>query len=444
MHSGSQATSTRTWPTHGTCSTSAWFSLRGSRYSSRSLVTSPLYERFALRPLRSISRLPEMRKMVHALLGSLPALMDALMLTAFFLVIAGVLGVQLFAGTLRRRCSVAQLGPLGSGAPPLQLELLTGVCADDAACKDGGTCLWYGENPNAGTLSFDTILQAWMTLSQVVTLEGWTDVALVLQHVGGVPGGVYVYSVVGLGSFYVLNLLFVVTWQSYMSQQAKMPKAVATATPVVLDTAAAPATAPTALAAAASFKKRSFKARRRASIGGRRVSTLFDFHVPGRVRANWVHSFLVQDPRHQIARYFKPGDHRGPLGYLLDHRLRPRVDQHSSFFSVWRPTSMDAIRMMMEGRATGKPLTVKGKSALSGELSGFVPFLQIYQRGGAQGPRGHFSQGGADPRLLLDRRGECGGAHRGAAGAEGDGAGVRAGREAAGRRDGGPRRDRRR
>ena len=49
----------------------------------------------------------------------------------------------------------------------------------------------------------------------------------------------------------------------------------------------------------------------------------------------------------------------------------------STFFSVWRPTSYDAIRMMMVGQATGKSLNVKGKSAKRGKLSGFVPFIQI-------------------------------------------------------------------
>jgi hypothetical protein len=85
-------------------------------------------------------------------------------------------GVQLFAGALRRRCTI------GNGLPLLEL---TAVCADDTVCADGATCEWYGENPKDGTLSFDTILQAWMSLAQVLTLEGWSDVALVLQQVGG-------------------------------------------------------------------------------------------------------------------------------------------------------------------------------------------------------------------------------------------------------------------
>jgi len=90
----------------------------------------------------------------------------------------------------------------------------------------------------------------------------------------------------------------------------------------------------------------------------------------------WVHSFLKADPRRQLADFFRPGDHRGPLGVLHSKGLIPEGEP-SSFFTVWRPTSMDAIRMMIEGTATGKGLNVKGKSSQQGVLSGFVPFLQI-------------------------------------------------------------------
>ena len=90
----------------------------------------------------------------------------------------------------------------------------------------------------------------------------------------------------------------------------------------------------------------------------------------------WCRSFVARDPRHQILEYFKPGDGRGPLGYLHDHHVAAQGPP-SSFFSVWRPTSLKAIKMMMHGSATGKGLNIKGKSAKGGVLSGFVPFLQI-------------------------------------------------------------------
>ena len=91
----------------------------------------------------------------------------------------------------------------------------------------------------------------------------------------------------------------------------------------------------------------------------------------------WTNSFKDSDPRRQIMNFFKGGDERGPLGHLRACDLLPVRGERSSFFAVWRPTSFDALRMMMQGRATGKGLNVKGKSARKGELSGFVPFLQI-------------------------------------------------------------------
>ena len=89
------------------------------------------------------------------------------------------------------------------------------------------------------------------------------------------------------------------------------------------------------------------------------------------------------DPRWQILEFFQPGDKDGPRGLQdpqqrIHHPGPSAAGKRSEFFSVWRPTSDDAIRMMMEGRATGKGLNVKGKSAKQGVLSGFVPFLQIH------------------------------------------------------------------
>ena len=36
--------------------------------------------------------------------------------------------------------------------------------------------MYYGENPVHGTISFDSIGWAWVTLFQCVTMEGWVDV----------------------------------------------------------------------------------------------------------------------------------------------------------------------------------------------------------------------------------------------------------------------------
>ena len=70
-------------------------------------------------------------------------------------------------------------------------------------------------------------------------------------------------------------------------------------------------------------------------------------------------------------------DPRYQLLHVAGSTSKSPAASEGFFFSVWRPTSEDAIKMMMEGKATGKGLNVKGKSAKKGRLSGFVPFLQI-------------------------------------------------------------------
>ena len=69
----------------------------------------------------------------------------------------------------------------------------------------------------------------------------------------------------------------------------------------------------------------------------------------------WAESFRKLDPRWQICRCF---DDCSMFSY------------DSEIFTVWRPTSSDAIQKMMLGLGVGKGLEIKGKSAKCGNLSG--------------------------------------------------------------------------
>ena len=97
----------------------------------------------------------------------------------------------------------------------------------------------------------------------------------------------------------------------------------------------------------------------------------------------WMSTFRKTDPRYQILKFFtevsqrgadnieETGLHAGTIAALAKYFYR------ASVFTVWRPTSFEAIKKMMLGTAVGKGLDIKGKSAKRGKLSAFVPFLQI-------------------------------------------------------------------
>ena len=96
----------------------------------------------------------------------------------------------------------------------------------------------------------------------------------------------------------------------------------------------------------------------------------------------WATSLTKLDPRWQIRKFFND---MSTFGSVLDDvkdsphtRGNGSVDSQA-IFTVWRPTSTDAISKMMSGDGVGKGLELKGKSAKTGCLSGYVPFLQIHE-----------------------------------------------------------------
>ena len=125
-----------------------------------------------------------------------------------------MLGVQLFKGSLLYRCHPDNSTLAIDGeeaavcAPP--------VAGEPSSCDAGSSCVYYGENPVHGTISFDSIGWAWVTLFQCVTMEGWVDVmCMEMAAVAPAVSIVYFVSLVLLGSFYLLNLFLAVLYDEY-------------------------------------------------------------------------------------------------------------------------------------------------------------------------------------------------------------------------------------
>jgi hypothetical protein len=76
----------------------------------------------------------------------------------------------------------------------------------------------------------------------------------------------------------------------------------------------------------------------------------------------WIKSIGKLDPRWQIRKFFDDA---------------AESFDNADIFTVWRPTSFDAVAKMMRGEGVGKGLDIKGKSAQRGDLSGKFTTLQV-------------------------------------------------------------------
>ncbi|GFR46008.1 hypothetical protein Agub_g7486, partial [Astrephomene gubernaculifera] len=204
-----------------------------------------------LRPLRAVTRIRGMKVLVSTMIGSMPTLIDVFVLCAFTFFICGLVGVQLFAGTLKYRCALpdfshATTQQVGgrlqysnvSYAIVDEEELCSGPLAEDVtwyldtatgapaplnlpsggagrACPSGSFCTRQDSNPNHGMTSFDNILWAWLTIFQCITQESWTDVMYFTSD--ALTWWVWPFFVVLVvfGSLYIVNLALAVLFLQF-------------------------------------------------------------------------------------------------------------------------------------------------------------------------------------------------------------------------------------
>ena len=160
-----------------------------------------------LRPLRVISRVPELKVVVNALMNSLPGLGNVLMVSLLFWIIFGILGMQLFMGSFSRcddggvetkaDCVDGWVNATKDAAwdsvaktctnPSLIANLTATAIASGTtfavASLNITTCvgsydetLFVQRTWNSDDTNFDNILNAMRALFEISTTEGWTSV----------------------------------------------------------------------------------------------------------------------------------------------------------------------------------------------------------------------------------------------------------------------------
>eukprot|EP00210_Caulerpa_lentillifera_P004014 g3829.t1 len=218
-----------------------------------------------LRSLRTITGIPGMRvrnpsivlktlslcvqKLVLTLLQSLPMLLDVGILCAFAYFVFGIIGVQLFSGALDNQCGCPLLEGSSFGNGSLS-QVCRGRYSDEIHwtivdgklygenehsdlvesyhcstrvtedCPNGLLCAHTG-NPNYGITNFDNILSSWLTIFQIISMEGWTTIMYQVQDAVGQISWVYFFILIITGSLFAVNLALAVLYLHFTNSESK-------------------------------------------------------------------------------------------------------------------------------------------------------------------------------------------------------------------------------
>jgi hypothetical protein len=230
-----------------------------------------------LRPLRSLTVLPEMRVLVNTVLQSIPRLIDVMNMALFLFLIFGIMGINFWGGVMFRQCRATPNPVLMTnssimeGAPCWSWPVAQGSLGDgDRLCGGRYMChdteyqrcgSIYTEDPDAGfrpsfdgsddmrgypwcldegviyageyakidaynfrITHFDHLPAALLVIFQCTTLEGWTDIMYMIEDSYSPWFADFYFSVlIFVTSFFLLNVALAVIWEAFseLSEQAE-------------------------------------------------------------------------------------------------------------------------------------------------------------------------------------------------------------------------------
>lgn len=123
----------------------------------------------ALRPLRVVSKNEGIKTVVNSLLESIPALLNVLLIVLLFLMVFGILGIQLFKG---------MLGSCNDSDPSIQWKKdCEGWFKVEITDEKDDIIGWKREKRIWSTPfnQYDNIMSSMITFFEISTLEMWPD-----------------------------------------------------------------------------------------------------------------------------------------------------------------------------------------------------------------------------------------------------------------------------
>eukprot|EP00002_Diphylleia_rotans_P014058 TRINITY_DN2735_c0_g2_i2.p1 TRINITY_DN2735_c0_g2~~TRINITY_DN2735_c0_g2_i2.p1 ORF type:complete len:1772 (-),score=312.10 TRINITY_DN2735_c0_g2_i2:100-5415(-) len=157
-----------------------------------------------LRPLRTIGRVKSLRVIVSAIIQSIPALFDVLILCLFTFSVFGIFGIELFSGAMKHKCIDIVTGEQED------TDYLCGSFWLSRSCPQGYECKDSNDNPDYGFTNFDNILSTYLMIFRIMSLDNWS---LIMYQTMDSTSGIsafYFLILVMVATFFVINLALAV------------------------------------------------------------------------------------------------------------------------------------------------------------------------------------------------------------------------------------------
>jgi hypothetical protein len=186
----------------------------------------------AFRALRAMKIIPGLRVIVEGIMDVIPKLGNVVMLFIFVFVVFGIIGMELFQGTLHYRCALEGFAHAKTKRGFDEAEFDTEVaCNPDRDvsdfCEVGQTCAYFEGMPFNGMMSYDSVLMASITLMQTTTWDTWEiSMFALMDYTGSAWVVLYYLIVIIIAACFVKNLFLAVLFEEF-TQLGRVDLAVA-------------------------------------------------------------------------------------------------------------------------------------------------------------------------------------------------------------------------
>lgn len=197
----------------------------------------------ALRPLRALKRLPGMPVLVQWILSVLPKMGNVLMLFGFIFLVFGIVGMELFKGSLHNRCALPgfvetadhsfgderrALREVSFTNPEAKYDTELACSSAEhptfGICPAGTTCKYFRDNPSHGVNSFDSVPMVFIIFIQAVTFDDWATPMYDVMASFSPYAWIYFIMAVVLAGFFVVNLFLAVIFLEFGNAKADVKK----------------------------------------------------------------------------------------------------------------------------------------------------------------------------------------------------------------------------